>query len=64
MSDDNSGTLVQMQLKAFLDLILHQPLDHSPEKPTFTKLVFAPDLEFFCVCFQSPPEVDLFIPKI
>ncbi len=50
--------------RTFLDQVFLQPLDHVPEKLVFTKLVFDPDLGFFYVCFDHPPEVDLFIPKI
>jgi len=54
------GTLVQMQPKAFLDLILHQPLDHSPEKPTFAKLVPPPTLRSFFAVPTTTVEVDPF----
>jgi hypothetical protein len=37
---------------------------HFPEIVMFKKLVFDPDLGFFLVWFNHPPEVDLFIPKI
>jgi hypothetical protein len=49
-----------MQLKVFLDLILHQPLDRSPEKPIFANLVFAPNLEIFLAVPITPGEVDRF----
>jgi hypothetical protein len=57
------GTLVQMQLKPVLDLILLQLLDHFLKEPGFTELAFDP-MSNSSRLLQSPPEVDLFIPKI
>ena len=48
-----------MQLKALLDLILLQSLDHSPEKLVFTTPIFDSNTSD-----SITPEVDLFIPKI
>ena len=59
-----SGNRNKVFFRTFLDLVFLQILDHFLEMLVFTKLVFDPDLEFFCVCFNHPLELDLFIPKI
>jgi hypothetical protein len=52
-----------MELKPVLDLILLQLLDHFLKEPGFTELAFDP-MSNSSRLLQSPPEVDLFIPKI
>ena len=59
-----SGNRNKVFFLAFCDRVPLQPLDHFPEMIFFTKFVFDPDLEFFHVCFNHPPEFDLTIPKI
>ena len=56
------GALVQMVLKSVLDLILLQLLDHFLKEPGFTELAFDP-MSNSSRLLQSPPEVELTIPK-
>ena len=52
-----------MQLKRVLDLILLQLLEHFLKEPGFTELAFDP-MSNSSRLVQSPPEVDLTIPKV